>query len=404
MRVVRGIAVGLLALVLAGGADGVRLAVSQERTTAALPLSDWQFRAWRIAAGGAHPLAQLPDDTLVIGTETGVARFDGHRMSMLPLPTATIPAPVKLLFVDAAGTLHIVCVDSSHLCVAAADAWVCTTTGNVPAGDGDSAFEPTSICEDRDGIVWIGHRNGLVSRTSGRTSTWLETAGAETSAADAAVQVATDASGRVWMARKGRLAVWDAGRWDSRHVLPDGPFTLAAANDGGLWLRAGGDGQVSHFSEGDGLRRAIGTDVPSIRVMHEDATGRLWMATWRLGLVVWDGKRLATAPTNAPSIYSVLSDREGVLWVGTPAGLERGAPRIVRRIEMATSKPLRSIRTTAAGDMWFITLDGELGCRRRETTTFPSRRDEWKHGAVTAISTTAEERSGSARRLAAWCG
>ena len=374
----------VLTVAVAAALASPRPASAQEPALDAPPLLNRWFRAWPVGAGGAHPIAQLPDGDLVVGTETGVVRFDGRRMSALPLPGGAAPSPVKLLLVDAAGTLHAACADGTHLCVAAADAWVAATKADVPTGEGDKGREPTTICVDREGDVWIGHRNGLVSRTSGRRTTWLETATADTSTADPTVQVAADTGGRVWMARKGCLAVWSGARWEPQAALSSGQLTLAAARDGGLWIRIGGP--VFRFAEGRTLVRAFKPEVPTVRAMHEDSAGRLWMATSRYGLVVWDGQRLATAMTSAPSIYSVFTDREGSLWAGTTAGLEQGGEKIVRRIEMPTVKPLRAVCTTAAGDTWFITLDGELGCQRRDTATFPSRFDGWKHGVVTAIS------------------
>lgn len=380
-------AVMFIAIVVATGLGvaGPRCAGGQEPAIDAQPLVDWQFQAWPVGASGAHPIGRLPDGGVVIGTESGVVRFDGHRMTSLPLPKAATLTAVRLLLVDGAGTLHVVSADATHACITVADSWICNARADVPAGEGDKGCEPTSICVDGEDAVWVGHRNGLVSRTIGRDTRWLETATAETSAGEAAVQVATDTSGRVWMARKGCLAVWRGGRWEHREPLSSGQLTLAAAAGGGLWIRVGGT--VFQYAEGAGMTRPFRSGVPTIREMREDADGRLWMATSRYGLVVWDGTRLATAPTAAPSIFSVFADHEGGLWAGTAAGLERGGARVVRRIEMPTAKPLRAVRSTAAGDLWFVTLDGEVGCRRRDATSAPARLIGWKYGVVTALTT-----------------
>jgi signal transduction histidine kinase/ligand-binding sensor domain-containing protein len=379
------LAVGIVAVAVGLVTVGPRLAAAQDSVIDAPPLVDWQFRSWPVGVGGAHPIAQLPDGAIVIGCETGIVRFDGHRMSSLLIPEAATRTAVKLLLVDDAARLHVVCADATHACITADDAWVCNTAANVPAGEGDKGYEPTSICMDREGAVWVGHRNGLVSRTNGRDTTWLKTATAGTWPGEAAVQVASDTSGRVWSARKGRLAVWHYGRWEDRDVLSSAQLTLASARDGGLWIRVGG--AVFRFLDGLGMTRPFMPGVPTIREMREDAAGHLWMATSRYGLVVWDGNRLATAATTAPSIFSVFTDREGGLWAGTAAGLERGEPRIVRRIEMPTVKPLRAVRSTSVGDLWFITLDGEVGCRRRDFTPGPARTAGWQYGVVTALAT-----------------
>jgi signal transduction histidine kinase/ligand-binding sensor domain-containing protein len=378
------LAVGIVTVAVGLVTVGPRLAAAQDSVIDAPPLFDWQFRSWPVGVGGAHPIAQLPDGAIVIGCETGIVRFDGHRMRSLLIPEAATRTAVKLLLVDDAARLHVVCADATHACITADDAWVCNTAANVPAGEGDKGYEPTSICMDRAGNVWVGHRNGLVSRTSGRDTTWLDTATAGTWPGEASVQVASDTSGRVWSARKGRLAVWHDGRWENREVLSSAQLTLAAARDGGLWIRVGG--AVFRFVDGLGMTRPFMSGVPTIREMREDAAGRLWMATSRYGLVVWDGNRLATAPTMAPSIFSVLLDGEGGLWAGTSAGLERGEPRIVRRIETPKVKPLRAIRSAADGALWFITLDGEVGSLRRDLTPGPDRTAGWHEGVITALA------------------
>ena len=382
------LAVGIVAVAVGFVTVEARPAAAQDSAIDAPPLVDWQFRAWPVGAGGAHPIVQLPDGAIVIGCETGIVRFDGHRMRSLLVPEAATRTAVKLLLVDDAATLHVVCADATHACITADDAWVCNTAASVPAGEGDKGHEPTSICMDHEGAVWVGHRNGLVSRTSRKDTTWLETATADTWPGEAAVQVTGDTSGRVWVARKGRLAVWHDGRWQDRDVLSSAQLTLVAARDGGLWIRVGGS--VFRFVDGVGMTRPFRSGVPTIREMREDAEGRLWMATSRYGLVVWDGNRLATAATMAPSIFSVCADREGGLWAGTSAGLERGEPRIVRRIEMPTVKPLRAVRSTSAGDLWFITLDGELGCQRRDSAQGPARTTGWQYGVITALAAAAD--------------
>lgn len=380
------LAVSAVALGGIGGSGGLTPVVGQEPVINAQPLVDWQFQAFAVGAGGAHPVAQLPDGSLVVGSETGLMRFDGRRLNPLSLAAGTVV--VKLLLVDKAGTLHVACADATHLGISATDQWTFGNGSAVPAGEGDKGVEPTSICEAADGSVWIGHRHGLVSRTVGRDVTWIPTATAATASNDAPVQVAADTQGRVWMARKGCLAVWADNRWKPLQELASGQIRLIPARDGGLWMRVGGP--VFHFDEKRGMSRPFQAEVPTIRELFEDPDGRLWMGTSRYGLVVWDGRRLSTAATNGRSIFALMTDRDGNLWAGTTAGIERGSPRIVHRLEMSTVKPLRAVRTDAAGDLWFITLDGELGCQRRDDTTFPSRLAGWKHGVVSALETAAD--------------
>lgn len=385
--------VGVAAIAAAG-----RLCRAGEPEITATALRDWSFTAAE-AGAGEHPVAEAPDGSIIVGHSRGLFRFDGHRM--IPLEMSLGSAPVKHLLSDRSGNLHVVLADGTHAIHGDQGLRFVEDAGGRPPLPVGDAPEPVSICEAGDGSVWVGYRQGVVSRTVGFRRTWHGIPAGDSESPDTSAFVACDTTGQVWLARRTRLAVWSGNDWRVEQHLPDQQTFVAPARDGGVWIRLGS--RVQHF-DGTRLTQPFAADILTIRGLAEDSAGRLWIATTRYGLVMWDGSRLATAETASSSMYSVLVDRRGVIWAGTTAGLEWGRPRLVQRVEMPTIKGLQSIRCDADDRLWFLTLDGEVGSqsgplapwlrsggRGTEATVFHTRLDGWRYGSVTAITITADD-------------
>lgn len=358
-----------------------------------IALRDWAFTAWE-AGAGEHPITQAGDGSMIIGHAGGLLRFDGHRITPVPMPLGY--SAVKQLHRDRSGGLHILLADGTHAVRSDRGTHLVEDADGASPRRGADPLEPMSICEAGDGSVWVGYRQGLVSRTVGLRRQWHPIPDRPSAWPDVTAFVAADTNGRIWLARRTCLAVWSGSDWQVACDLPDQQTIVAPARDGGLWVRVGT--RVHHF-DGDRLTAAFDADVPTIRGLAEDRDGRLWIATTRYGLVMWDGDRLATAETAGGSVYAVYCDREGSIWAGTTAGLERGEPRLVQRVEMPTLKPLRAIRCDSTDRLWFLTLDGEVGSqsgplppwlrsggRGTDATVFHSRLDGWRYGTVTALT------------------
>ncbi len=379
-------------------AAGGRLCTAAEPEITAAMLRDWSFTAVE-AGAGEHPVAESPDGTIIVGHAEGLLRFDGHRM--IPLETALGSSPVKLLLFDRSGNLHIVLADGTHAIRYERGLRFVKDAEAIPPLPDGATPQPLSLCEAGDGSIWVGYEEGIVSRAVGLQRTWHPIPAGDSESSDRRAFVASDTTGRVWLARRTRLAVWSGSGWQVERHLPDQRTFVARANDGGVWIRVGN--RVQHF-DGTRLTQPFEDDILTINGLVEDAAGRLWIPTTRYGLVMWDGSPLAIAETASSSIYSVLVDRHGGVWAGTTAGLERGMPRIVQRVEMPTIKGLKSIRYATADRLWFLTLDGEVGSqpgplatwlrsggRGTDATVFHTRLDGWRYGAVTAITIAADD-------------
>jgi len=75
---------------------------------------------------------------------------------------------------------------------------------------------------------------------------------------------------------------------------------------------------LSHLDVEDGL------PAPSIRAIHEDHKGFLWLGTFGGGLVRFDGKIFRPIPRESTrfstTVNAIFEDKEGQLWVGTEKG------------------------------------------------------------------------------------
>ncbi len=237
-------------------------------------------------------------------------------------------------------------------------------------GSRDGLAEPatTSVCEDARGAIWIGSAGGLVSRWFERSCTnfTLPLVGTHCEMST----VFPDGSGRVWIGTHGNgLLVWETNLF--RPVLSPGQIgmnvrALFVDHDGRVWI-ASQDGlfclanselqklltpetEVDYptaLAEGAGgaiwvamntgvLVKLSGTNAARFQpaeissrsrfaAVCEDAHGTVWIGTLGAGLLRFrDGHfssvtRREGLPTD--NISQLLDDREGGLWLGSPAGV-----------------------------------------------------------------------------------
>jgi ligand-binding sensor domain-containing protein/signal transduction histidine kinase len=186
-----------------------------------------------------------------------------------------------------------------------------------------------SLCEDREGGVWIG----------------------------------TGGGGLLLLRRKQVDTPAPPDQWQSRAVL-----SVTPARTGGFWVGTEGaglyrfrDGQWENFAKNAGIRN------PYIWSVVEDSRGELWVGTWNHALyTVADGvffraPGVETMNIPMPAIYEASA---GGLWVGTSQGLMRYQAGKVSWIEPDSGKQLRDIRTVKEakdGTVWFGSNGGGLG-------------------------------------------
>jgi signal transduction histidine kinase len=143
-------------------------------------------------------------------------------------------------------------------------------------------------------------------------------------------------------------------------------LSISPAAGGGLWL---GDGQWLYRWKGATpapLTLAPDADFPTVTFARADRSQRLWLGSGdRIGVLNTDGtfRALGSAegldPRASLRLYDVFEDAEGVVWLGTSAGLSRFADGRMTSIGSAQGLPgdrVWSIVEDLKGDFW-LSLD-----------------------------------------------
>ncbi|HEV2722683.1 MAG TPA: two-component regulator propeller domain-containing protein, partial [Thermoanaerobaculia bacterium] len=312
----------LIVFLLANGAFALdpRRALTQAR------LSVWTSDAG-LPQNSIETIVQTRDGYLWLGTEEGLARFDGTRFAVSDRQSAPAlrSAFVSSLFEAADGTL-----------------WIGTYGGGLARlrHGRIEAFHPEILGADRirgmhataDGVLFVATAGGGLLRIDGeRVSRFTTRDGLPV---DRIWTVDGDGAGGLWVATHGGGVVrWRDGKVQQRITTKEGlPNDFAPAilrdADGTLWIGTDGGG-LAEWRDGSIVRVVTTRDgLPSdlIRSLRRDRDGSLWIATDG-GLARWRDGRAETlgAADGLPSaiVRTAVEDREGSLWVGTTGGLVR---------------------------------------------------------------------------------
>ena len=314
-------------------------------------------------------IVQTRDGYLWMGTEEGLARFDGVRFVVSDRQTAPAlrSSFVSSIFEAPDGTL-----------------WIGTYGGGVARlrNGRIEAFHSELLGTDRiremhataDGALFIATAGGGLLRIDGEKVTRFTTRdGLPT---DRIWALEGDGAGGLWVATHGGgVARWHGSRVQQRLTTREGlPNDFARAllrdPDGTLWIGTDGGG-LAAWRNGAIVRILTTRDgLPSnlIRALHRDRDGSLWIGT-DAGLARWRGVRAETLGVAeglpSPIVRTLIEDREGSLWVGTTGGLVRlSDTRFLSftRKEGLSADGVRAILEDHDGRVW-IGTEGAGLCR-----------------------------------------
>jgi signal transduction histidine kinase/ligand-binding sensor domain-containing protein len=352
--------------------------------------------------------------SLWIGTNSGLARWVGGRLQVLPVTDPLATASVLAVMEDHEGNIWVGTeADGLHIL---RDQRFRT----LGARDGLSSDATTTVVEDNAGTLWVGTSGGGLNAVGGHGTgiTAMKRYSVRNGlASDVILSLASASNGDLWVGTPDGLNRIHAGSiasFTSADGLPDDFIrSLLVDGDGSLWIgtRRGlthwtGAGSSSPAAKMETFTKANGLGSDLVGAMARDAKGDLWVATFaglsRLhdgkienyttanGLSsnvitallarkngtlligtqdrswnLWDGHRFTAAGENSKApgqtdIHAILGDQLGHLWFATENGVSRGdCPEML----------IDSLGLEPGGCTHWIGFGAADGLRSRETAT-----------------------------------
>ncbi|HET6566428.1 MAG TPA: two-component regulator propeller domain-containing protein, partial [Rhodothermales bacterium] len=394
----------LLAFALAGSATAA--AQGQPPSSAVLDpslrITQYVHDSWQVQDGlpqnSVYAALQTRDGYLWLGTQEGLARFDGlHFQGSEDAGFGSLGnQEVRALMEDREGGL-----------------WVGTNGGGVSrlydgqvetytTDNGLSSDLIRSLYQDRDGNVWIGTINGGLSRWDG-TSFSNYTTG-QGLCGNVVLAISEDASGTLWVGTEEGLSrmvdgsfVCEAGANGESGTLV---WSLLPARDGSLWIGTDA-GLIHRTGAGQGTYTTQdGLCGHAVSALHEDSAGSLWIGTLDGGLCRFRDGQFESYGTaqglTHDRIRFLFQDREGSLWIGTEGGglnrLRQGKFAPVTTLEGLSSNEVYTVLEDRRGVVWAGTHGGGLNRIYDGTVTHFSKADGLPSDNVYALHEDARGR------------
>ena len=285
-------------------------------------------RVWQTQDGlpenMAQAFAQTPDGYLWIGTTGGLVRFDG----------------VRFVVFDRGNTSQI--KENSIFCLTVSrdgSLWAGTDGGGLlryqngvfrhySAADGLSNDFVRVVYEDHEGILWVGTDDGLFRLSGDRI---LRVDGQDNIPPLAVHAIRQDDTGGLWVG--GSKLVVIHKRDCKEYPLKGYPSasrvkSILQTRDRIIWVgTVSGLQRMRLNATGDARFERIAEISSTVRTLHEDNAGTLWIGTIGGGLIRYRDGRFSrvNTPEDPPSntVLALYEDSERNIWVGLQTGLLR---------------------------------------------------------------------------------
>ena len=266
-------------------------------------------------------IAQTTDGFLWIGTDEGLARFDGY--DFVPMGKDREQLPSNSISALAAGQDGSLWVGTPYGVTRYSQRQFKTYT----VKDGLAANAVSALFVDHAGVLWIVAGGNLSRFDGAQFKNYLRER-------DIPLRVLRsvweDPRHVLFLAGTNSVVRFENGRFaavtDASALEADFPNTVIADRHGNTWItglkglvRQSPDGKISRFGRAEGLPYTYG-----VATVREDRDGNLWVGTDR-GLARLEGQRfrMLAEGDEQSGVRCLFEDREGNLWVGTNRGLLR---------------------------------------------------------------------------------
>src|SRR6201988_171319 len=336
-------------------------------------------------------IIQTRDGYLWVGTQEGLARFDGLNFTLFDKENT--PAfksnDIRFLHEDQQGRLW---VSTSYGLVCRHNGQFTSFTVN--EGLPDNSIGP--IVEDTNGNVWIGTGGGLTRFENGN----FKTLTAEQGLSRNVIQtLCARANGTVLVGTSAGVQSLSDDHFSSWTTLPNVPAAnitaIAESKNGYLWFGTL-DGLYGVEKQG---ATAVTVSLPNNRVsaLRVDREGALWIATSG-GVARWLNANVETFTSaeglSSNLVLSLFEDREGSIWIGTEAGglnlLKSKKFNTFTTKDGLPSDLVKAIYQDAQGGIWIGSQGGGLTLFKDGKFTTWTTRDGLSSDVVLSLAGDAQ--------------
>lgn len=345
--------------------DGVRFVVFDRRNTPQLS-NQW-----------INALAAAPDGSLWIGTRGGgLVHYANGSFTAYTTDHGLSDNRVRALYIGQRGDLWIGTSGGGL------NRWRDSRFSSLRMADGLPSDEIVALHEDRSGDLWIGTFGGGLARLrDGKVEVFGRSEGLSDMAVSA---LAEDAHGVLWVGTfSGGLNRFADGVFTvidrSRGLSSDQVWTVAPDSAGNLWIGTS-DGGLNRLRDGKVtvLDQAHGLSSDTVLAVREDREGSLWLGTAGGGLSRLRDGPFVTYSTREglPSdvVLTVLEDSEDNVWIGTDGGgltrMRGGQVTTFTSADGLPNETVASLAEDATGGLWVGTLGGLVHSRRSQPRRF----------------------------------
>jgi ligand-binding sensor domain-containing protein/signal transduction histidine kinase len=276
-----------------------------------------------VGDGSINCLLPMEHGELWIGTDRGVLRWTGSKLTRDGLPSALASTQVLSAIRDRDGNIWM---GSAHGLLRFNSQGVSYDDGTTT----QSGLAVNSLSEDREGNIWIGTTEGIERL---RDSPFVSYAIAKDSPEGSGGPVYVDGEGRTWFAPLDGGLRWMKGghieKVSAAGVDKDVVYSITGRGDE-VWVgrQRGGLTQLRVRNGGMETRtytHAEGLPQDSVYTVALNRDGSVWAGTLSGGVgELRDGKFTSYTTTNGlPSnnVTSMAAGSDGTMWFATPVGL-----------------------------------------------------------------------------------
>jgi PAS domain S-box-containing protein len=247
-----------------------------------------------------------------------------------------------------------------------------------------------ALAQTTDGYIWLGTQQGLI-RFDGMNFESISLPNRPQFRLGAVDCLASSREGGLWFGIEGgSLGLYDSNDFHSmeRFSWVDPAMRVGVireTSDGWLWAGAGeGAGRcLPGTTNGSAFLGQLG----AVSAIHEDAHHRVWLGTSDDGLFYWQSGRLNRFPDQdlrTKAIFGVTTDSHEHLWVATQAGVYCYDSNFLRHDLVSTFSEVKALLTDRHGVVWIGTSDGLIRYREGEVSNLKLA-DGLAHNFVTSL-------------------